>query len=134
MIRPIPERWAQQGRKRTWRIEGPSMHSAHCAGQWRSSLDKLAPYAEKIHEVSGCNLTVARVESKPEDVELDAMRAELADIKNMVRKFFVLEVQTADLNAESDRSLLQAARPAKRQCLNVCVGIVTVLLIKRINA
>ncbi|GBM44481.1 hypothetical protein AVEN_15008-1 [Araneus ventricosus] len=45
------------------------------------SVDKLAQIVDKINEVSGCNLTVARVVSISEDVELDDITAELADLK-----------------------------------------------------
>ncbi|GBO21186.1 hypothetical protein AVEN_74433-1 [Araneus ventricosus] len=55
----------------------------------KASLDELAQIADKIHEVSGCNLTVARVESKSDQVELDAIKAELADLKNIVKKLSV---------------------------------------------
>ncbi|GBN51593.1 hypothetical protein AVEN_4714-1 [Araneus ventricosus] len=49
----------------------------------------LPQIADKIHDVPGCNLTVARVESKSDQVELDAIKAELADFKNMVKKLSV---------------------------------------------
>ncbi|GBM05535.1 hypothetical protein AVEN_94809-1 [Araneus ventricosus] len=55
----------------------------------KASLDELGQIADKIHEVSGCNLTVARVESKSDEAELDAIKAELADLKNMVKKLSV---------------------------------------------
>ncbi|GBN09929.1 hypothetical protein AVEN_118085-1 [Araneus ventricosus] len=46
----------------------------------KASLDELAQIADKIHEVSGCNLTVARVESNSDQFELDAIKAELSDL------------------------------------------------------
>ncbi|GBM11577.1 hypothetical protein AVEN_130655-1 [Araneus ventricosus] len=55
----------------------------------KASLDELAPIADKIHEVSGCNLTIARVESNSDQFELDAIKAELADLRNMVKKLSV---------------------------------------------
>ncbi|GBN12077.1 Transposon Ty3-I Gag-Pol polyprotein [Araneus ventricosus] len=55
----------------------------------KASLDELAQIADKIHEVSGCNLTVARVESNSDKFELDAIKAELSDLKNMVKKLSV---------------------------------------------
>ncbi|GBM97988.1 hypothetical protein AVEN_44624-1 [Araneus ventricosus] len=55
----------------------------------KASLDELAQIADKIHEVSGCNLTVARVESNSDQFELDAIKAELSDLKNMVKKLSV---------------------------------------------
>ncbi|GBN94204.1 hypothetical protein AVEN_213031-1 [Araneus ventricosus] len=55
----------------------------------KASLDELAQIADKIHEVSGCNLTVARVESKSDQVEVDAIKAELADLKKIVKKLSV---------------------------------------------
>ncbi|GBM10794.1 hypothetical protein AVEN_171-1 [Araneus ventricosus] len=55
----------------------------------KASLDDIAQIVDKIHEVPGCNLTVARVESKPDQVELDAIKVELTDMKNMVKKLSV---------------------------------------------
>ncbi|GBN24063.1 hypothetical protein AVEN_27886-1 [Araneus ventricosus] len=57
----------------------------------KASLDELAQIADKIHEVSGCNLTVSRVETKPDQVELDAIKAQLHDLRNMVKKLYVSE-------------------------------------------
>ncbi|GBO08959.1 hypothetical protein AVEN_239736-1 [Araneus ventricosus] len=42
----------------------------------KASLDELAQIVDKIHEVSGCNLIVARVESNSDQFELDAIKAE----------------------------------------------------------
>ncbi|GBM81122.1 hypothetical protein AVEN_109160-1 [Araneus ventricosus] len=39
-----------------------------------------------MHEVSGCNLTVARVYTKSDQVEIDAIKAELTDLKNILKK------------------------------------------------
>ncbi|GBN51510.1 hypothetical protein AVEN_246690-1 [Araneus ventricosus] len=85
----------------------------------KASLDEFAQIADKIYEVSGCNLTIARVESKPDQVEMDAIKAELADLKNMVKKLSVSQYshgrikprkrspttskRTADKNVESKR-------------------------------
>ncbi|GBN07536.1 hypothetical protein AVEN_252906-1 [Araneus ventricosus] len=68
----------------------------------KASLDELARIADKIHEVSGCNLTVARVESNSDQFELDAIKAELADLKNMVKKLSVSQYSSAELNPEGD--------------------------------
>ncbi|GBM83306.1 hypothetical protein AVEN_261143-1 [Araneus ventricosus] len=68
----------------------------------KASLDEFAQIADKIYEVSGCNLTVARGESKPDQVELDAIKAELADLKNMVKKSSVSQYSHAELNLEGD--------------------------------
>ncbi|GBM28518.1 hypothetical protein AVEN_70120-1 [Araneus ventricosus] len=69
----------------------------------KASFDELAQIAVKIHEVSVCNLIVARVKSKPECVELDAIRAELANLKTWKENCLFLDIYTVDLNPESDR-------------------------------
>ncbi|GBN86224.1 hypothetical protein AVEN_9278-1 [Araneus ventricosus] len=73
----------------------------------KASLDEVAQIEDKIHEVPGCNLTVAWVEFKPECVELEAIRAELADLKNMVGKLFFLDIP-------SKRSLTPSRRMASK--------------------
>ncbi|GBL86023.1 hypothetical protein AVEN_89080-1 [Araneus ventricosus] len=56
-----------------------------------ASLDEFEQISDKIYEVSGCSLTVALVETKPVQVELDAIKAELTSLKNMVKKLSVSE-------------------------------------------
>ncbi|GBN57933.1 hypothetical protein AVEN_176157-1 [Araneus ventricosus] len=70
---------------------GYSVYLQQILSVFKASLDDLAQIADKIHEVSGCNSTVARVEPKPDQVELDAIKAKLTDLKNMVKTLSVSE-------------------------------------------
>ncbi|GBM83278.1 hypothetical protein AVEN_31180-1 [Araneus ventricosus] len=79
----------------------------------KASLDELAQIADKIHEVSGCNLTVARAESKSDQVELDAIKAELADLKNMVKKLSVSQYSHGRIKPRR-RSLTPSRRIADK--------------------
>ncbi|GFT43484.1 hypothetical protein TNCV_815291 [Trichonephila clavipes] len=55
----------------------------------KAPLDELTQIADKVHEVSGNDLTVARIETKSNQIELDVLKAEIADLKNMVKKLTV---------------------------------------------
>ncbi|GFV16799.1 transposon Ty3-I Gag-Pol polyprotein [Trichonephila clavipes] len=56
----------------------------------KAPLDELTQIADKVHEVSGSDLTVARIETKSNQIELDVLKAEIADLKNMrLTKFSV---------------------------------------------
>ncbi|GFU85652.1 transposon Ty3-I Gag-Pol polyprotein [Trichonephila clavipes] len=54
----------------------------------KAPLDELTQIADKVHEVSGNDLTVACIETKSNQVELDVLKAEIADLKNMVKRGF----------------------------------------------
>ncbi|GFS58916.1 hypothetical protein NPIL_211641 [Nephila pilipes] len=53
---------------------------------FKAQLDEIAEIAEKIHEVSSGNLTIANIESKCPD--LNALLAEVSELKEMVREAF----------------------------------------------
>lgn len=74
-----------------------------------ATLDELAQIADKVHEVSGYNLTVASVETKSEQVELDALKAELADLKSMVQKLSV-SIRSPSRVGSRRRSLTPSGR------------------------
>ncbi|GBL82096.1 hypothetical protein AVEN_150396-1 [Araneus ventricosus] len=80
----------------------------------KASLDELALIADKIHEVSVCNLIAARVESKLDQVELDAIKAELADLKNIVKKLSVFQYSHGRIKPRR-RSLTPSRRYAKKK-------------------
>ncbi|GFV27791.1 uncharacterized protein TNCV_4178691 [Trichonephila clavipes] len=43
----------------------------------KASLDDLTQISDKVHEVSGNDLTVARIETKSNQIELDVLKAEM---------------------------------------------------------
>ncbi|GFW60367.1 transposon Ty3-I Gag-Pol polyprotein [Trichonephila clavipes] len=49
----------------------------------KAPLDELTQIADKVHEVSGSDLTIARIETKSNQIELDVLKAEMANLKNM---------------------------------------------------
>ncbi|GBM32883.1 hypothetical protein AVEN_21750-1 [Araneus ventricosus] len=65
-----------------------------------------------VYEVSGYSLTIARVESKS-DLELDAIKAELADLKNMVKKLSVSQYSHSRIRPRR-RSLTPSRRTADK--------------------
>ncbi|GFT20148.1 transposon Ty3-I Gag-Pol polyprotein [Trichonephila clavipes] len=67
-------------------------------------LDELTQIADKVHEVSGSDLTVARIETKSNQIELDGLKAEIADLKNMVKKLTV-SAYSPNRNGYRSRSL-----------------------------
>ncbi|GFW77975.1 uncharacterized protein TNCV_2490191 [Trichonephila clavipes] len=50
---------------------------------FKAPLDELTQIADKVHEVSGNDLTVARIETKSNQIELDVIKGEIADLTNM---------------------------------------------------
>ncbi|GFU71871.1 uncharacterized protein TNCV_1628121 [Trichonephila clavipes] len=70
----------------------------------KAPLDELAQIADKVHEVSGSDLTVARIETKSNQIELDVLKAEIADLKNMVKKLTV-SAYSPNQNGYRSRSL-----------------------------
>ncbi|GFU75779.1 uncharacterized protein TNCV_1652391 [Trichonephila clavipes] len=70
----------------------------------KAPLDELTQIADKVHEVSGSDLTVARIETKSNQIELDVLKAEIADLKNMVKKLTV-SAYSPNRNGYRSRSL-----------------------------
>ncbi|GFT08136.1 transposon Ty3-I Gag-Pol polyprotein [Trichonephila clavipes] len=70
----------------------------------KAPLDELTQIADKVHEVSGNDLTVARIETKSNQIELDVLKAEMADLKNMVKKVTV-SAYSPNRNGYRSRSL-----------------------------
>ncbi|GFY31727.1 uncharacterized protein TNCV_4200361 [Trichonephila clavipes] len=70
----------------------------------KAPLDELTQIADKVHEVSGNDLTVGRIETKSNQIELDVLKAEIADLKNMVKKLTV-SAYSPNRNGYRSRSL-----------------------------
>ncbi|GFU61422.1 retrovirus-related Pol polyprotein from transposon opus [Trichonephila clavipes] len=70
----------------------------------KAPLDELTQIADKVHEVSGNDLTVARIETKSNQIELDVLKAEMANLKNMVKKLTV-SAYSPNRNGYRSRSL-----------------------------
>ncbi|GFT32757.1 transposon Ty3-I Gag-Pol polyprotein [Trichonephila clavipes] len=70
----------------------------------KAPLDELTQIADKVHEESGSDLTVARIETKSNQIELDVLKAEITDLKNMVKKLTV-SAYSPNRNGYCSRSL-----------------------------
>ncbi|GBN28943.1 hypothetical protein AVEN_262207-1 [Araneus ventricosus] len=88
---------------------------------FKASLDELAQIADKIHELSGCKLTIACVNAKSDQGELDAFKAELTDLKNMVKKLSVSPYSHGRIKPRR-RSLTPSRRTANKKVGIKCLS------------